>query len=162
MYERRCAMTRQKRILKFYCVVITLVCILTAGCRETITEVVLIDPSDLWRSKNFHNYTMEQTRICFCFDGGEKMVVTVLADTVHSVVRSRDSAYIAPPSSRYYLTVDSLFGIIKYSQADSIEVTYDANFGYPARIDIDPQLNPVDGGVTYITNSVNPILGTNR
>jgi len=136
---------------------ILLFVMLLCGCRDHITEVVVLSPKEIWQSHGLRNYSMEQTRFCFCVEGGTRMVVTVLNDTVFSVVRARDSVTLFEPSARYYLSIDSLFGLIANTQADSMVVTYDGKFGYPTMIDIDPQLNPVDGGVKYVTNNLKPI-----
>ena len=106
---------------------------------------------ELWRSYNIHDYTIEQVRSCFCIDAGEKVKVTVRSDSVYLVIRLSDSAIIPYPTSKLYLSVDSLFGVIQNSKGDSLVVTYDSKYGYPNKLDINPQLHPVDGGVMYET-----------
>jgi hypothetical protein len=82
------------------------------------------------------------------------MRITVRADTIASVVNLSDSSTVSSPISTLYLTVDSLFGIIRYSTTDSLVIAYDETYGYPEKLDINPQLHPVDGGVLYITSNL--------
>jgi hypothetical protein len=90
-------------------------------------------------------------RGCFCPDGGETMRITVRSDTIALVTRLSNNTVLSSPSSGYYCTIDSLFGIIRYSKNDSLVITYDSLYGYPGKLDINPQLHPIDGGVLYIT-----------
>jgi len=82
------------------------------------------------------------------------MKITVRSDSIFSVMRLSDSAIIPFPTSKQYLPVDSLFGIIRNSKTDSLIVTYDAMYGYPNSLDINPQLHPVDGGVLFETSNL--------
>ena len=133
--------------------IVTVSCILIS-CEE-LTDIPFSATSyDLWRSFNLHDYTIEQVRYCFCPDAGEKIKVTVRSDSVYSVMRLSDSAIIPYPTSKLYLSIDSLFGIIKNSKGDSLVVTYDSKYGYPNKLDINPQLHPIDGGVMYETSNL--------
>lgn len=82
------------------------------------------------------------------------MLVTVVADTVQSVMRLSDSLKLPYPDYTWYHSVDSLFGIIQYSQNDSLVITYDAQYGFPNFLDINPQDHPVDGGVLIETSNL--------
>ncbi len=119
--------------------------------KESTTESKVQGAYELWKSRNIHNYTIDQLRSCFCSHAGELMRVVVRADTVFSVTRISDSAAIGYP---YFLPIDSLFSIIRYPKADSLVVRYNAEFGYPEYLDVDPQLHPVDGGVLYETKNL--------
>jgi hypothetical protein len=124
------------------------------SCEELTNIPFSATSYDLWRSFNLHDYTIEQVRYCFCPDAGEKVKVTVRSDSVYSVMRLSDSAIIPYPTSKLYLSVDSLFGVIQNSKNDSLVVTYDSKYGYPNKLDINPQLHPVDGGVMYETSNL--------
>jgi Family of unknown function (DUF6174) len=127
--------------------------ILPLACNEQLNAPSPDTPYELWHSYNLHNYTIEQIRSCFCVNGGESMKVTFLDDTVFSVIKISDSTEIPYPYSKQYLTIDSLFGIINNSN-DSLIITYDAHYGYPNKLDINPQLHPVDGGVMFETSNL--------
>jgi hypothetical protein len=107
-----------------------------------------------WRSYGLHDYAIDQIRVCYCVDGGQAMIVTVRADSVASVLRLSDGTQLSQTASRFYLTVDSLFGIIRYAHGDSLVIQYNPQYGYPERLDINPQLHPVDGGMLYETSNL--------
>jgi hypothetical protein len=133
---------------------LTILIFILWGCKGDITEPVTLAPYELWHSYSIHNYKIEQIRNCYCINSGEKMEVTVISDTVSSVERISDSAVISYQASRQYLTIDSLFRIIQNPKIDSLIVIYDPQYGYPIKLDIDPQLHPVDGGVLYLTSNL--------
>jgi hypothetical protein len=81
--------------------------------------------------------------------------VIVRSDTVFSVMNLSDSSIVLPPYTKWYLPIDSLFGIIRSrSGKDSLEITYNNIYGYPEKLDINPQQHPVDGGVLYVTSNL--------
>jgi hypothetical protein len=127
-----------------------LLCLLS--CAKSPTESA---PDDLakWRSLHMHNYTIEQTRSCFCVHGGEKMRLLVKNDTVFSVIRVADGAALTSAESRSYWSVEKLFSFIRASQ-DSLVIRYHPLYGYPEYLDINPQLHPVDGGALYETTNL--------
>ena len=82
------------------------------------------------------------------------MRITVRSDTVVSVRKLIDSSLVTFPNSAWYLTVDSLFSIIRNTKGDSLVITYNLNYGYPEKLDINPQQHPFDGGVLYQTSNL--------
>jgi len=133
----------------FYCLVIILFSL--TGCKEQVNEPVYSNNYELWRSYNIHNYSIEQVRLCSCGYAGERMKITVHSDTVSSVIRLSDMTVLSQEIAGYYLSIDSLFGLIQHGVYDSIDVSYNAKYGYPEKVDVDPQLHEVDGGVLYET-----------
>lgn len=123
------------------------------SCNDRGSDPVL-DAYEQWRSLGLHDYTINQKRVCFCVDGGQTMILTVRADTIASVLRLLDGAQLLQPASTFYLTVDSLFGLIRNAHGDSLVIRYNPQYGYPEWLDINPQLHPVDGGVLYETSSL--------
>ncbi|VAX27005.1 hypothetical protein MNBD_IGNAVI01-1424 [hydrothermal vent metagenome] len=126
------------------------------GCKEQTNEPGPFEGTnyELWRSYNIHNYSIEQTRLCFCGYAGERMKITVHSDTISSVIKLSDLTVLPPELADHYLSIDSLFGLIQHGAYDSIDVSYNAKYGYPERVDVDPQLNEVDGGVLYETSNL--------
>lgn len=116
-----------------------------------------IDPWNQWRAAGVHTYTIDQTRYCFCGDGGQTVRITVDHDTIASVIRMSDGTPVNSPERNRYLTVDSLFGIIHSNAHDSVVVRYNPRFGFPESLDLDPQLHPVDGGVLYVSTNLRPV-----
>jgi hypothetical protein len=109
---------------------------------------------DIWRAAGIHNYTVDQMRSCFCPEGGETIRITVRSDSIISVVRIADNSEVPLPLRSAYLTIDSLFGIIRSPHNDSIAVLYNPRLGYPERLDVNPQLHPVDGGFLIVTSNL--------
>jgi hypothetical protein len=115
------------------------------GCRkEQSSQPIQQTPYEKWQSQNFHNYSIDQNRSCYCINGGELMRITVRSDTVARMIRVSDASVMTLP---YYFTIDSLFGIIRNSKTDSLVIRYNTQYGYPEYLDVNPQLHPVDGGV---------------
>lgn len=127
------------------------------SCNGNINEPISLTPYEQWRSLNIHNYSIEQARFCFCPNGSVKMKVIIRADTVFSVAKVSDGTLIPYPASRPYLTIDSIFSIIQNSKFDSLVIDYDPQYGYPSKLDINPQLHPVDGGILYQTSNLQVI-----
>ena len=133
---------------------IAILIFIIAGCDEQTNLPLSFAPYEVWQSYNLHNYTIEQIRSCYCINGGQRMKVTVRSDSVYSVMRLSDSAIMTRSISKLYLPIDSLFKIIRNSKTDSLVITYDSKYGYPNKLDINPQLHPVDGGVMYETSNL--------
>jgi hypothetical protein len=130
-----------------------LVCIFLvwAGCDDDPAS----PPSDnfqRWRARNIHDYTMLQRRDCFCLEGGQTMIVTVRSDTIASVTRFADSTRLEPDRRAWYMTIEALFNKALHPAGDSVVVTYDSTYGFPATLDINPQQHPFDGGVFFVTS----------
>lgn len=112
------------------------------------------DPFARWRSYDPPDYTIDQVRLCWCPLAGQTMRVSVRADTIASVVDLSDGSEVSAQMARLFLTVDSLFGLIRNTSRDSLVMTFNETFGYPETLDINPQLHPVDGGVLYRTSNL--------
>ena len=137
--------------IKFLIVILTFTIV---GCEEQTNLPLPSKPYEQWRSYNIHDYTIDQIRSCYCINGDQIMRITVRSDSVYSVMRLSDSAIMTYSTSKLYLPIDSLFGIIHNSKTDSLIITYDSKYGYPNTLDINPQLHPVDGGVMYETSNL--------
>jgi len=133
---------------------ISVILTLLFGCSDQGSQPLPSDPYALWISYHIHKYTIDQARVCFCPEGGQTMRISIRADSVTSVTRLSDGSAVSFPTSTYYFSVDSLFGIIRNSRTDSLVVTYNELYGYPETLDINPQLHPVDGGVLYRTSNL--------
>ena len=123
----------------------------TSCTKEQVSEPDTKTPYELWRSKNLHNYSIDQIRSCFCPESGQSMRITVRSDTIFSIINISDNSTI---TSSYYFTVDSLFGLISNSENDSLVIRYNDIYGFPEFLDINPQWHPVDGGVLYETSNL--------
>jgi Family of unknown function (DUF6174) len=143
--------------MKYHLIIMILLAI-SSGChREQSTQPIQQSPYGLWKSYNVHSYTIDQVCMCYCINAGQTVRITVQADTIAQVLKLSDTSIIANPSPTLYLTIDSLFGIIQNGKNDSIVVQYNAQYGYPESLDINPQRHPVDGGVLYMTSNLQTI-----
>jgi hypothetical protein len=121
--------------------------LLLSGCDEQLSQPGTLDPYQQWSAKGIHNYTIEQTNICYCVKGGAKMLLTVHADTITQVMQMSDSTILPFSEAKFYRSVNDLFSIIRNPGKDSLLFRYNAEYGYPEMLDINPQDHPVDGGV---------------
>jgi hypothetical protein len=128
--------------------------LLAAGCHDAPVQPPAADAYERWMSHHLHDYTVTQTRGCFCAEGGVPMRVVVRADTIARVSRTSDGSVLSGQLARLYCPVDSLFAIIRRNTSDSLVIRYDAFYGFPDTLDINPQLHPVDGGVVFITSDL--------
>jgi hypothetical protein len=129
---------------------LSLICSL--GCKkEQSSQPIQQTPYEKWQSQNFHNYTIDQKRSCFCPHGGELIRITVRSDTIAQTIRISDTSIVTYP---FCFTIDSLFGIIRNSMTDSLVIRYNNKYGYPEYLDVNPQLHPVDGGFLYETSNL--------
>lgn len=97
-----------------------------------------------WKVSAPAHYQYKQTQSCFCpltyyqieAEGG-----TVIKET------SSPGAVETPPARLQRHSIDSLFALIKKSQDDNVDrlhVTYDARFGFPIEVHVDPMAQAVD------------------
>jgi hypothetical protein len=121
------------------------------ACERQTTQPAPQTPYGKWKSRSFHDYTIEQKRSCYCPNGGKLVWITIRSDTVAQVIRLSDSSVVTDP---YYLTVDSLFGIIRNAGSDSLVIRYNDQYGYPEFLDVNPQSHPVDGGFLYESSNL--------
>jgi hypothetical protein len=124
--------------------------ILLLSCNHA-TKPAYQYPYEQWRSLNLHDYTIDQSRECYCIGAGVTVRLTVRADTIANVTKlsGTDTMF-----SQYYCTVDSLFAFIRRVSPDSLVVKYNSQYGYPEHLDLYPQMHPVDGGEVYETSNL--------
>lgn len=126
--------------------------VICSSCNKGgITQPTSKNAYEQWQSKNLHDYTIDEKLTCFCTTNGQLVQVIVRADTVAGVVRISDGSVL--PRS-IYITVDSLFGIIRNSTGDSLVVRYNPDYGYPEYLNVNPQLHSVDRGFRFETSNL--------
>jgi hypothetical protein len=97
-----------------------------------------------WKASAPAHYRYKQTQSCFCpltyyqveAEGGRVIKETSSPGTVET-----------PPGQLQRHSIDSLFALIKKSQdgnVDRLHVTYDARFGIPVEVHVDPIAQAVD------------------
>jgi hypothetical protein len=119
----------------------------TGPDREQLLE--LADAWGRWRDAGLQDYTMTVGESCEC-TGGELVRVTVRDGAAVAAVGVRTgTAY--PLSGARRFTVEGRFDKILQALGDahSVTVTYDARYGYPARIGIDWYWPTVDDEIGF-------------
>lgn len=90
-----------------------------------------------WRSSAPATYTIEYERLCLCANSG-RFVATVTGTTVVSV--DPPKGFGGDDELPFAFTVERVFATLQSAidrDADRIEVEYDPQLGYPARVSID-------------------------
>jgi hypothetical protein len=106
----------------------------------------------IWEKLNIDNYQFNLKSGCQCIMSGEYKVIVkkFIVDTVIP-----DTSIFAPISRVEYphvLTISSLFNEIQNAingKAEKLSVTYNRDYGYPEKIDIDYSSNWIDDEYAY-------------
>jgi hypothetical protein len=121
---------------------------------------------DLLVNNNFkYDYSIEQSRSCFCPNSGEKVKIFVRSDTIADVILLSDNSHLAYSSWQPYRTIKGLLREVAL-WADTVrfavKVSYDPLFHYPSFISVNPKPFMVndtivsvmtDAGFTYETHN---------
>jgi hypothetical protein len=132
---------------------ILLAVVVLLSCKTDSSLAPRPDPAQRWQSLRIHDYTIEQMRSCFCRNGGQTMRLTVKADTVFAVARVADGTVLSAEEAAPYWSIKEMFDFIRVSK-DSLVIRYNAQYGYPEYLDINPQQHPYDGGALYVTSNL--------
>ena len=111
-----------------------------------------------WDSAGVSHYRFELTISCFC-PFAEIMPITVevkdgqivsMTDVNGQAVEGEFSQYIEEAA-----TVEGLFALAEktISEAEQVEVTYDAQYGYPSEIKVDFIKMAIDDEISYYVKS---------
>jgi heat shock protein HslJ len=112
--------------------------------------VLLQSAKTTWDSHSAQYYTIQSQRSCECQDEvSAQMEISVLENSVLSAIDIDSGEAISKEIQKEIITVDSLFALIEKAIADGIpiEVTYNAEYGYPETAKIDLEQLAVDGGL---------------
>ncbi len=115
-----------------------------------------------WNAAKVTHYTFELMISCFC-PFSEIMPITVevkdgeivsMTDVNGKAVEGEFAQYIEEAAS-----IERLFALAEKnaSEADEIEVTYDAQYGFPSAINIDFIKLAVDDEISYYVNNFKPL-----
>jgi hypothetical protein len=105
------------------------------------------DPEQRWEAYVITDYSMLQSRTCFCVDGGKKFLITVRSGRIAGIVDPADGSVL--PQARWgaFMTVPELFALVRSidpTNVASLQVSYDARYGYPVRVFVDPSTHIAD------------------
>jgi hypothetical protein len=106
-----------------------------------------------WEATRPAAYAFTFQRVCFCpTEITRPTVVTVRNGAVESLRYADDGAPVDGRYASLFPTIDGLFDAIDQAlerPPASFDATYDADRGYPVRVDIDPIRDAVDEEVGY-------------
>jgi uncharacterized protein DUF6174 len=117
-----------------------------------------------WLGHAIPSYTIDASRYCFCPQIWPQPVRLRVVDGViveGVVVATGDTLTPAELATSGYRTVDDLFDVVLDAlarHAATLQVTYDAELGYPLEIAIDYDLRAVDEEITFRAANVAPLL----
>lgn len=109
------------------------------------------DPLAQWQALHARAYTVDQQVVCFCAQRGDTVRLTVHDGAITAAFRLRDGMTLDSAQREFYRSIEQLFDKALKPGRDSVELSYHPRYGYPAELTINPQLLPVDGGITYRT-----------
>ncbi|MEM7231489.1 MAG: DUF6174 domain-containing protein, partial [Planctomycetota bacterium] len=119
-----------------------------AGGSEGRLEVQL----EKWNGDGPLDYQFRFERICFCLASDTRPVILEVRDGEIISATDAESGDELNPESDAFLTVDDLFIEVREAMdrsADSLDVRYDSEFGFPASVDIDFDRRIADEEVSY-------------
>ena len=89
-------------------------------------------------------------RLCFC-GFVEPVRVKVEGGVIVSRTIAATGAPVPAPYAEYFPDVPGLFAIVEEAatEADDLETTFDASYGFPSEISIDWVENAVDNEIVY-------------
>lgn len=134
------------------------------GCTHPTPPIIDDNPQqealnknhDLWKNTNRSTYTYTYKRMCFC-PPEEDIVVNVQYGNVVSAHYYPSDNPVMPERLDELMTVEDLFLVIQQAITDQVarlDVTYNAQLGYPERISIDVDERMADEEITHLASEL--------
>jgi hypothetical protein len=110
-----------------------------------------------WANAAIHDYQYTLTLACFCGSGPTQAApgtysVVVSDDVVESAFDTGSGEYLSDDQAASLPTIDALFDRIEDAyddDADHVDVSYDAVYGFPVDLAIDPIAGAIDDEIEY-------------
>ena len=136
------------------------------GCRNEVKDE-LKKHRRIWENEVVRDYQYRLQVLCFCPpDVTNPVIVEVKNGVTFSVIYAGTGLPVGNTNFVRYDTIDEMFQVIEDAinqGADEIKVEYNADLGYPTRIDIDFIKMAVDDEITYtISNFAGASLTSNN
>jgi len=142
----------------FLCVV-GVVCAVILGCDSDASRPMVCsgEGRELWECRGPADYDLTVTRDCFCYAGGQPVLVEVRN---HQAMRARfveTGEAIPKDEGNLWTTVEDLFAMTAPDHGDgyALHVTYDPDLGYPSSITLSCPPDLADCGI-HIAADVKP------
>ncbi|HEY7773005.1 MAG TPA: DUF6174 domain-containing protein [Marinagarivorans sp.] len=149
------------RSLSRHLMLCTVTCTLIAGCDndESSAENVLAENQTLWTTFEDGSYEYDIYKSSFTPYINDFHATVVDGDLISSepIYPEDTTDRLADP--RGALTMDELFETVRDAQANDTvhEVTYNADYGFPESISIDPIVGAIDDEYSYSINNFQPL-----
>ena len=150
---------KQARVLALYLLANAfLISGILAGSESAQAQQQLNDSHNKWASKNIKDYQYTFNWGCFCPPEHNKPVIILVRNGVLSGVKYADGSG-AVDKAKYasYRTIEGLFEFLQDAinrKAYRIEVSYDANLGYPTLASIDYDQRVSDEEMSFKSGSL--------
>jgi len=147
-------------IRRIFLVVCTCCCILFFSCADGGVEPdysSIADPKARWQAYGITQYTIEQILDCFCPYGGIPIKVNVRNSQVFKVYQAGNGFRLPDAYWGQFRTIDGLFDVVDSVNPDSVSVfnvSYDARYGFPTIIFVDPNDMVADEEYGYRTSTL--------
>ena len=108
-------------------------------------------------------YSIDQSRSCFCPQAGEPVRLFVVADTIADAVWIKTNSHLTPGEWHGFRSIKGLFNEIALWDTSSIFqviASYDSVYHYPSNIDIEPKPIIVDDTIVRIMTDVGVVYTT--
>ena len=118
----------------------------------------ITNPAARWQAYGMNNYSIDQSRNCFCVHGGVTVRVFIRDNQIVNVFDISKGTSLPQNQWQWYKTVDQLFTIISGINKDSVasfRVDYDSKYGYPTNFFVDPNAQIADEEYGYDSKNLN-------
>lgn len=137
-----------------------LIALYAVGCKDQPTgsaPTTLTEAKERWASSGITNYELDRRVICYCIGAEDTVRCKVERDSAVSIINLRTGEPV-DIKSRTPATVQDLFDIVERARnkAQTLNVTYDATYGYPREITIDWSHTIADDEIFYHTIRLQP------
>jgi hypothetical protein len=108
-------------------------------------------------------YSIDQSRSCFCPQAGEPVRLFVVADTIADAVWIKTNSHLTPVEWQRFRSIKGLFNEITLWDTSSIFkviASYDPFYHYPSKIDIEPKPIIVNDTIVSIITDVGVVYTT--
>ncbi len=107
------------------------------------------DPRERWEAWELSDYSIEQSRLCFCLGPHGFVKLTVENGEITEGKEVENGAAVPQDRLQYFQTVDEVFDWIEQENARTpkpakLTVEYDEKYGYPTKIEYDFSLMIAD------------------
>jgi hypothetical protein len=138
-----------------------IVVISLAACAPSVDDRELADARDQWAQQIPDAYELTWQQQCFCTaDMVRPIRIRVAGGQIASASFIDDGTAVGEPTRGRLTTVDGVFDMIESAidaNASSVDVDYDATWGYPAAVFVDYNRRTADEELTLELSDFAPI-----